>query len=116
MQNLEDRGGKKFQRMKEEGPLPLKAGKSRANANNFSTFSMKYKAQSLLKIMRDALVREKSKKGGEGNSHSTEKRNSKQYYRSTQSPSKTQELTDMEVKKARRRRRTACSTEKTGCK
>lgn len=43
-------------------------------------------------------MREKSKKRGERNSHSTEK-NSKQYYRSTQSPSKTQELTDMEVKK-----------------
>ena len=34
-----------------------KAGKSRADGNDFSTFSMKYKAQSLLKIMRDALVR-----------------------------------------------------------
>lgn len=75
-----------------------KAGKSRANANNFSTFSMKYKAQSLLKIMRDALVREKSKKGGE-ETVTVQRKNSKQYYRSTQSPSKTQELTDMEVKK-----------------
>lgn len=42
-----------------------KAGKSRANGNDFSTFSMKYKAQSLLKIMRDALGREKSENGGE---------------------------------------------------
>ena len=75
-----------------------KAGKSRADGNDFSTFSMKYKAQSLLKIMRDALVREKSKKWGE-ETITVQGKNSKQYYRSTQSPSKTQELTDKEVKK-----------------
>lgn len=43
-----------------------KARKNRANGNDFSAFSMKYKAQSLLKIMRDALLREKSEKRGEG--------------------------------------------------
>ena len=48
--------------------------------------------------MRDALVREKSKKGGE-ETVTVERKNSKQYHRSTQSPSKTQELTDTEVKK-----------------
>lgn len=80
-----------------------KAGKSRANANNFSTFSMKYKAQSLLKIMRDALVREKSKKGGE-ETVTVQRKNSKQYHRSTQSPSKTQELTDTKLKNEKKKK------------
>lgn len=75
-----------------------KAGKSRADGNDLSTFSTKYKAQSLLKIMRDALGREKSENGGE-ETITVQRKNSKQYYRSTQSPSKTQELTDKEVKK-----------------
>lgn len=74
-----------------------KAGKSRADGNDLSTFSTKYKAQSLLKIMRDALGREKSENGGE-ETITVQRKNSKQYYRSTQSPSKTQELTDKEVK------------------
>lgn len=73
-----------------------KAGKSRANGNDFSAFSMKCKAQSLLKIMRDVLLREKREKRGVG-TVTVQRKNSKQCYRSTQSPSETQELTDKEV-------------------
>lgn len=75
-----------------------KTGKSRANGSDFSTFTMKYKAKSLLRMMKEALVRGKEETG-RGNSHAAQRKNAKRYHRSTQSPSRTQRLTGEEVKK-----------------
>lgn len=53
-----------------------KTGKSRANGSDFSTFTMKYKAKSLLRMMKEALVRGKEETG-RGNSHAAQRKNAK---------------------------------------